>query len=53
MQNHNYEIVKNSNKYRDQVLDVWEKSVLATHNFLKPADFQSIKELVTTIDFNG
>jgi len=34
-------------------LDVWEKSVLATHDFLSPTDFQEIKEIVATIDFNA
>ncbi len=51
-QNQNLEIVKYSDKYRKQVLDVWEKSVLATHDFLKPSDFHAIKEIVKTIDFN-
>jgi putative acetyltransferase len=45
-------IQKYSDKYREQVLSVWEKSVLATHDFLSQEDFQSIKEIVTTIDFN-
>lgn len=52
MQNQNFEIVRYSDEYREQMLDVWEKSVLATHTFLKHADFLSIKELVKTIDFN-
>lgn len=37
--------------YRKQILKVWEVSVLATHHFLKPDDFQSIKTLVHSIDF--
>ena len=40
-------------KFREQLLSVWEKSVLATHDFLSPADFISIKEIVQTIDFNA
>lgn len=48
-----FEIVKYSDKHRKQLLDVWEKSVLATHDFLCPADFQEIKEIVATIDFNA
>jgi hypothetical protein len=40
-----FKIEKYSDKYRNQVLDVWEKSVLATHNFLKPSDFKEIKQL--------
>jgi putative acetyltransferase len=47
-----FKIEKYSDKYRNQVLDVWEKSVLATHNFLKPSDFEEIKILVQTFDFN-
>ncbi|UIR56869.1 GNAT family N-acetyltransferase [Sphingobacterium sp. SRCM116780] len=38
--------------YREQILTVWENSVLATHNFLTPSDFEEIKELVKSIDFN-
>lgn len=48
-----FEIVKYSDKYREQLLDVWEKSVLATHNFLSATDFQEIKEIVATIDFKA
>jgi putative acetyltransferase len=53
MRNENFEIVKYSDKHRKQVIDVWEKSVLVTHGFLKANDFQSKKELVETIDFNS
>lgn len=35
-----------------QLLAVWEKSVLATHFFLKPGDLAAIQELVQEIDFN-
>ena len=52
-QNQNFEIVKYSDTYRKQILDVWEKSVLATHDFLKPSDFLAIKEIVKTINFNA
>lgn len=38
--------------FRDQLLGVWERSVLATHHFLTPVDFEEIKELVKSIDFN-
>ncbi|MFH6982927.1 GNAT family N-acetyltransferase [Marinoscillum luteum] len=37
---------------REQLLDVWEKSVLATHHFLSPEDFISIKAMVREIDFS-
>jgi putative acetyltransferase len=38
-------------EYREQILSVWEESVVATHDFLQDADFQSIKQLVASIDF--
>lgn len=50
---HTFEIVKYSDKYREQLLDVWEKSVLETHDFLSASDFLEIKEIVTKIDFNA
>ncbi len=46
------EIEAYSDKYRNQILVVWERSVLATHDFLTPADFEEIKELVASIDFD-
>jgi putative acetyltransferase len=48
-----FEIKRYEEKFREQLLLVWEKSVLATHDFLSPEDFISIKELVHTIDFNA
>lgn len=47
-----FEIIAYSDKYRSQILDVWEKSVSATHSFLKPEDFKEIKNFVQTIEFN-
>jgi putative acetyltransferase len=44
-------ISKYSEYHREQLLDVWEKSVLATHDFLDPEDFKSIKQAVFNIDF--
>lgn len=46
-------IRKYAAKNRLQLLQVWERAVLATHHFLLPADFEAIKTLVYTIDFNG
>lgn len=46
------EIISYSDFYRFQVLDVWERSVRATHDFLSIADFEEIKALVQTINFN-
>jgi putative acetyltransferase len=38
--------------YRQEVLAIWERSVLATHDFLSPTDFEEIKELVANLNFN-
>ena len=43
-----FEIVKYADKHREQLLDVWEKSVLATHDFLSATDFHEIKDIVAT-----
>lgn len=46
-------IVPYNDIFRAQVLDTWERSVLATHFFLSPVDFEKIKTLVYGIDFNN
>ncbi len=46
------EIVPYSDTYRNQILNVWEESVTATHHFLNSTDFQAIRDCVHTIDFN-
>ena len=48
-----FEIIKYSDHYRDQLLHVWERSVLATHTFLQADDFKAIGEIVKTINFNA
>ena len=53
MQNSQTGIKPYEGKFREQMLSVWERSVLATHDFLSPADFISIKEIVHTIDFSA
>lgn len=53
MKDLNIDIVKYSDAYRDQILMVWENSVLATHDFLRQSDFQTIRKIVHTINFNG
>ena len=45
-------ISKYSDDHRESILKVWEESVLATHDFLQPQDFEDIKAAVQTIDFN-
>ena len=52
MQTDKFEIKAYDQKYKQQILRVWEQSVLATHDFLTPTDFTEIKELVQTINFN-
>ncbi len=53
MQNLHTNIKPYEEQFREQILSVWEKSVLATHDFLSHADFVSIKEIVHTIDFGA
>jgi len=52
MNNFEFKIEVFREDFKDQLLDVWERSVLATHHFLTPVDFEEIKELVKSIDFN-
>ncbi|MBK9256920.1 MAG: GNAT family N-acetyltransferase [Saprospiraceae bacterium] len=47
------ELIPYDDQLRDQILYVWEASVLASHHFLSQADFESIKKIVQTIDFNA
>lgn len=47
-----FEIKPYQEKYRQEVLYVWERSVLTTHHFLSPSDFEEIKKLVWSFDFN-
>lgn len=53
MQDLKIEIKPYEEKFREQMVSVWEDSVLATHDFLNPADFDSIKAIVQTIDFSS
>lgn len=48
----NCRIEKFSEKDRADLLIVWEKSVLATHDFLKPQDFKEIRNFLYTMDFS-
>ncbi len=52
MQSDKFEIKSYDQKYKQQILAIWEQSVLATHDFLTPNDFSEIKELVQTINFD-
>lgn len=40
-------------KYREQMISVWEKSVRATHHFVSSDEVERLKELVIKIDFNS
>jgi putative acetyltransferase len=52
MQTGDFKITPYSDLYRQQVLAIWEKSVLDTHDFLTSTDFKEIKDLVSNINFN-
>ncbi len=49
----NFEIEKYQVAYKPQILKVWEKAVMATHDFLKPQDFKDIKIFLEQFDFNS
>jgi putative acetyltransferase len=46
-----FQIIKYQPQYKNQVISVWEKSVLATHHFLIEKDFLEIKALLHDYDF--
>lgn len=48
----NFHIEPYTEKDRTDLLIVWEKSVLATHDFLKPQDFEEIRNFLYTMDFS-
>lgn len=52
MQTDNLRIKPYNDIDRAQVLTIWRKSVLATHDFLTSSDFEEIKALVESINFN-
>lgn len=52
MEKSNFEITEYSDIYKQQILTIWEKSVLTTHDFLTSTDFKEIKKLVNTLNFN-
>ncbi len=39
--------------FREQLLNVWERSVRATHDFLDPGDIDFYKSQVQQIDFGS
>lgn len=48
-----FQIIPYNDNHRQQLLTVWEQSVLATHHFLSPEDFTEIKEMVWAVNFNA
>lgn len=46
-----FKIEKYKDEYRNEILSVWEKSVLATHHFLNPKDFGTIKKPLHGMNF--
>ncbi|QHT65248.1 GNAT family N-acetyltransferase [Rhodocytophaga rosea] len=51
MQNQEFYIKPYETNFKEQILSVWEKSVRATHNFVKPSDIDYYKQSVKEIDF--
>lgn len=46
-------ILRYKDAWRNDVIDVWERSVRATHDFLQPGDIDFFKTLVEGIEFNA
>ena len=46
-------IKKYQDEYKNEVINVWEKSVLSTHRFLKENDFLAIKRTLQDMDFES
>lgn len=47
----NFEIKKYKRKHKNQIISVWENSVLATHHFLSTTDYLEIRALLQEYDF--
>ncbi|MBF7090077.1 GNAT family N-acetyltransferase [Flavobacterium sp. ALJ2] len=47
------EIQPYNDRFKEQMIHVWENSVRATHNFLVPSDIDYYKKIVSSIDFNS
>lgn len=45
------EIIEYQNTLKDELLFVWEKAVVATHDFLNESDFLEIKAFLSACDF--
>ncbi|SCY37695.1 GNAT family N-acetyltransferase [Flavobacterium caeni] len=48
-----FAIVPYEDRFKKELVDVWERSVRATHDFLDPTDIVYFKGIVEHIDFNS
>lgn len=46
-----FQIIKYKRKHKNQIISVWESSVLATHHFLNRTDYLKIRALFHEYDF--
>jgi putative acetyltransferase len=46
-----FKIIQYCDNFRSQIIEIWKKSVIATHDFLKPDDFLELQELMLSLDF--
>lgn len=46
------EIISYEDNFREQMINVWERSVRATHYFIAPDDFAYFRDIVKNIDFH-
>lgn len=53
METDNFKIKPFVQAYRNQLLTVWERSVLASHDFLDRKDFGEISQLMSGVDFDN
>jgi len=47
------QIIPYHSRWRQKIIDLWERSVGATHGFLRADDFSYIKSIVEHIDFES
>jgi putative acetyltransferase len=48
-----YDIKRYEDRFRNEIISVWEKSVKSTHHFVLPSDLEYFKLLVNQIDFHS
>lgn len=47
-----FKIATYRDQFRQDLLNIWEAAVMASHHFISPSDFKEIKALVQQIDFS-